>query len=74
MKQEKPFNRILMASGKLAMWKNHGDKIFDSESEKDELLQEAAFAVQTLLDFRNIVNGIVGLDQDPREAAKPYLE
>lgn len=72
--RDKPFHRISMTRSKLEMWAEHGDRIFSDPSEKDQLLRDACFTVGALMDFRNIINGMVGFDELPQDAARPYVD
>lgn len=73
-KQQSPHDLVILTAGKLRMFQDHGGTIFKDDDERDALLNDAARTVQILLDFRNIINGMVSLREMPKDAARPYID
>lgn len=71
-KPEKPFAKIQTTRAKLDMYVEFGDLALDGQSPQD-FAAEVREAFAYLIDFRNIINGMVSLDEAPAEAVLPYL-
>jgi uncharacterized protein YutE (UPF0331/DUF86 family) len=67
-----PFHQIVMTQSQLSLAKDHMDRMKPEEIQA--LLKEAHTAIETLMDFRNIINAMVSLKEDPRTAARPYVD
>jgi hypothetical protein len=72
-KAEKPFNKIVMTRAALDMYVEHGEAALQGRSHA-EFIAEIREAFGYLMDFRNIINGMVRFDDVPREAVLPYLD
>ena len=73
-KTTKPFHRITETRAKLEMFSEYGDAVFKDDAERTQMLHDAHFAVSALMDFRNIINGMVGFSEMPKEAARYYID
>jgi hypothetical protein len=67
-----PFHQIVMTQSQLSLAKDRMDRMKPEEIQA--LLKEAHTAIETLMDFRNIINAMVSLKEDPRTAARPYVD
>jgi hypothetical protein len=72
-KPAKPFHKITMIQSRLQMYVEYGDAALQGQTPR-EFATEVAEAFGYLMDFRNIINGMVGFDDTPKRAALPYLE
>jgi hypothetical protein len=71
-KSDTPFDRIFRTRAELDMLVRHPEMLDRVEVAK--LVADAQFTVATLMKFRNIINGMVALDEDPSDAVRPYLD
>lgn len=72
-RQETPFEKIMLTRGKLRLYVEHGDTALDGQSPQ-EFAAEVQECYQYLMDFRNIVNSMVGLEFPPSDAAKMHVD
>jgi hypothetical protein len=72
-KQETPFNKIMLTRAKLRMFVEFGDHALDGQTPQ-EFAADVAECLEYLMDFRNIVNGMVTLDEKPGRAALSYID
>lgn len=72
-KNEKPFDRIMTVRSKLDMFVQYGDIALKDQTQA-EFLAEVHEAFNYLMEFRNIINGMVRFDEPPRDAVLPYLD
>lgn len=71
-KPEKPFHKIMTTRSKLQMWVQYGDQALGEQTAHDfagDLLE----CFEHLITFRNIINGMVGFDEPPEDAALFYI-
>lgn len=71
-KPEKPFNKIMMVRSKLRMFVEYGDHALDGQTPQ-EFAADVLECFEYLMEFRNIVNGMVSFDETPSRAVLPYL-
>lgn len=69
---EKPFNKIMMVRARLRLYVEHGEHALDGLTAQ-EFAAETMECFDYLLEFRNIVNSMVSLDEPPSRAVLPYL-
>jgi hypothetical protein len=67
-----PFDKILAARNKLAMFVEYGEPALGGQSFKG-FAEEVNEAFEYLMSFRNIINGMVSLEEPPDRAVLPYL-
>lgn len=71
-KQIKHETMMMTASSSARMLLSHWHTI--SEEEKKEMVFSVCFAHKELMDFRNIINGMVDLKYPSKVAAAPYIQ
>lgn len=71
--KETPFDKILITGGKLRLYVKYGEVALDGQTVQ-EFAVDVQECFQYLMDFRNIVNGMVGLEVPPADAAKMHLD
>lgn len=71
-KPKKPFHKILTTRAKLGMFVELGDRALGEQSAQ-EFAAEVLECFDHLMAFRNIVNGMVSLDEPPARAALAYV-
>ena len=71
-KSEKPFNKIMLTRSKLRLYIEHGDHAL-GEQAPQEFLADVQECLEYLMEFRNIINGMVSFDEAPSRAVVPYL-
>ncbi len=71
-KPETPFHKIMLTRQKLKLYGDYGDRALDGQT-LAEMIADASQCIETLIEFRNIINGMVSLDEAPRRAVMPYL-
>jgi hypothetical protein len=71
-RDEKPFNKILSARSKLRMYVEYGDHAIVGQTPQ-EFAADVLECFEYLMEFRNIINGMVGFDEAPSRAVIPYL-
>ena len=71
-RKEKPFDKIMLTKGKLDMYVQYGDIALKGQPPQ-EFASEVKEAFGYLMDFRNIINGMVRFDEAPDRAVIPYL-
>ena len=71
-KTEKPFNKIMLTRAKLGMFVQYGDAALDGQTAQ-EFAADVHECLEYLMEFRNIVNGMVTFDEAPSRAVVPYL-
>jgi hypothetical protein len=71
-KSEKPFNKIMIVRARLAMYVEHGEAALQGQTPQ-EFATEVHECFSYLMEFRNIINGMVSFDQTPSRAVLPYL-
>ncbi len=69
---ERPFALVSMAHSTLRMAVEH-PQAFDEEKLR-ELVKDASIAMNYLMDFRNIVNSMAGLEDEPQDAALRHIK
>jgi hypothetical protein len=72
-KTKTPFDKIMSVRTKLAMFVEYGDAAIQGQSYKD-FASDVREAFEYLMSFRNIINGMVSMDEQPERAVLPYLE
>ena len=72
-KTETPFNKILMTRSRLGMFVRYGEHALDGKTFQ-EFAAEVNEAMGYLMDFRNIVAGMVQFDETPQQSIEYYLE
>lgn len=71
-KPEKPFNKIMLVRAKLRAYVEYGDHALDGQTPQ-EFAVDVAECFEHLMDFRNIINGMVSFEETPSLAVIPYL-
>lgn len=71
-KPQTPFDKIMTVRSKLDLYIRFGDSALGGQSEK-EFLVEVHEALELLMEFRNIINSMVSLEEAPLMAVLPYL-
>mgnify|MGYP001604965114 CR=1 FL=1 len=71
-KNEKPFDKIMVVRQKLRLYVEYGDQALGGQT-LPEFIADAVECFEWLMEFRNIINGMVSLDEPPSSAAVPYL-
>jgi hypothetical protein len=71
-KQETPFNKIMLVRSKLGLFVQYGDAAL-GEQTPQQFAADVAECFEHLMEFRNIINGMVSFDQAPSRAVIPYL-
>ena len=69
---EKPFDKIMTVRTTLQMYAEYGDVALKGRDPQD-FAKDVREIVEYLMEFRNIINGMVGFEQPPSEAVIPYL-
>jgi hypothetical protein len=72
-KSETPFHKLMTVRAKLRMYVEYGDHALDGQTPQ-EFAAEVQECFALLMDFRNIINGMVSFDQTPQRAVLPYIE
>lgn len=70
---EKPFHKISTVQSRLRMYVEYGDAALQGQTPQ-EFAADIQECFDYLMDFRNIINGMVSFDEPPKVAAAPYLE
>jgi hypothetical protein len=70
---DKPFHKIMTVRSKLRMYVEYGDHALDGQTPQ-EFAADVQECFELLMDFRNIINGMVSFDETPQRAVLPYLE
>lgn len=70
---EKPFNKIMLTKGKLRAYVTYGDMALDGQTPQ-EFAADVLECFELLMEFRNIINGMVTFDETPSRAVLPYLD
>ena len=71
-KPEKPFDKIISARVTLGLYVQHGDAALGGKTPQ-EFAAEVHECFEYLMEFRNIINGMVGFNEAPSKAVLPYL-
>lgn len=71
-KTETPFNKIMVIRSRLRLYVEYGDNALDGQTPQ-EFAADVAECLEYLMSFRNIINGMVLLEQPPEQAVLPYL-
>ena len=73
--KEQPFHQVSMAIARVSMAANNPELIGKTEEmEAATLMKDAAQALKTLMDFRNIINSMASLKESPVDAARQHIE
>lgn len=72
-KSETPFNKIMLTRGKLRAYVTYGDMALEGQTPQ-EFAADVQECLEYLMSFRNIINGMVALEEPPERAVLPYLE
>lgn len=70
-KMERPFALVSMAQSTLSMAVQYPEAF--NEENLRKLVADAHIAMGYLMDFRNIVNSMAGLDEEPQDAALVHI-
>ena len=73
-KGKAPLEKILRTRQTLRLYAEHGEAVFKNADEKKQALIDAGDCLAILMDFRNIINGMVDLTEEPCVAVLPYLD
>lgn len=68
-----PFDKIITVGTTLDLYVEHGDIALGEQTPR-EFAAQVREAFGYLLDFRNLVNGMVGLDEAPGRAVLHYIK
>lgn len=71
-KSETPFHKIMVTRQKLRLYVEYGDHALDGQTIQ-QFAGDVLECLETLVEFRNIVNGMASLEQKPSFAVIPYL-
>ena len=71
-KAEKPFDKIMTIRSRLALYVQYGDAAL-GEQTPQAFAADVMECFELLMEFRNIINGMVAFDQAPSRAVLPYL-
>lgn len=71
-KSETPFNKIMNVRTKLRLYVEYGDAAL-GEQTPQEFATDTLECFEHLMEFRNIINGMVSFDEAPSRAVVPYL-
>ena len=71
-KTETPFHKILQARSKLGLYIEYGDNALGDQTPQ-EFASDVRECFEYLMEFRNIINGMVSFDEAPSRAVVPYL-
>jgi hypothetical protein len=71
-RKEKPFDKIMATRTKLQQYLHYGESALHDQNIND-FLTDVAECYGYLMDFRNIINGMVSFDETPQQAVVPYL-
>jgi hypothetical protein len=71
-RKPKPFDKIMRVRTTLGLFVQYGDAALQGQT-MAEFIADANECFNHLMDFRNIINGMVSFDQPPVEAVLPYL-
>lgn len=71
-KPETPFHQIMLTRNKLKLYIEYGDHALDGQTPQ-EFAADVHRCMEYLIDFRNIINGMVALEEPPGRAVLPYL-
>lgn len=71
-KPEKPFHKIMVTRAKLRMFVEYGDNALDGQTAQ-EFAADVQECMEHLMELRNIINGMVTLDEPPARAALAYI-
>ena len=69
---DRPSYRMTMAMTAVRLAVEHPE--IHDEAKLREIMIEADYALRMLMDFRNIINGMVEFEDEPQEAARPYID
>lgn len=69
---EKPFNKLMTIRARLRMYVEYGDHTLDGQTPQ-EFGKDVLECFELLMEFRNIINGMVSFDDTPSRAVLPYL-
>lgn len=72
-KAEKPFHKITVTQALLRMYVEHGDPALQGRAPQ-EFAAEVLECFEWLMDFRNLINGMVSFNRPPKEAVAPFLD
>jgi hypothetical protein len=70
--EDRVFHRIQMARNMVRLAAEYPET--HDEAKLRELIVEANYALTQLMAFRNIINGMVGFECEPKDAVLPYLD
>lgn len=71
-KTETPFHKILQVRSKLGLYIEYGDNALGDQTPQ-EFASDVRECFEYLMEFRNIINGMVSFDEAPSRAVVPYL-
>lgn len=71
-KTETPFHKIMVTRANLRMFVEYGDAALKGQTPQ-EFAADVMECFEWLMEFRNIINGMVALDEAPSRAVVPYL-
>jgi hypothetical protein len=71
-RQDKPFDKLMTVRAKLRMYVEYGDHALDGQTPQ-EFAADVQECFELLMDFRNIINGMVSFNETPQRAVLPYL-
>lgn len=71
-KAKRPFDKIMLTRSKLDLYVRYGDNALGDQT-LPEFITDVHEAFGWLMDFRNIINAMVGFDEAPTKAVLPYL-
>jgi hypothetical protein len=71
-KSETPFHKIMTVRSKLGLYIEYGDHALDGQTPQ-EFAADVRECFEYLMAFRNIINGMVSLEETPERAVLPYL-
>lgn len=66
-----PFDKIMTTRAKLELMATYPDHF--SDEDRRAVIADANKVVGWLMDFRNIVNGMVSFEEPPKDAAAAYV-
>ncbi len=71
-KTETPFHKIMLVRSKLRLYVEYGDAALQGQTVQ-EFAADVLECFEWLMEFRNIINGMVSFDEAPSRAVLPYL-
>lgn len=71
-KPQTPFDKIMIIRSKIGLYVQYGDAALDGQTPQ-EFVADVGECFEYLMSFRNIINGMVALDEPPERAVLAYI-